>query len=73
MDKVRFTIHTVTGRDITSDVVDLDFDDEGVAGFVEAIDDLNSATSISLPSGGNGYVFNPRHIVSVATEIVDES
>lgn len=73
MDKARFTIHTVTGRDITSDVVDLDGEDEGVVGFMEAIGDLNSASSISIPIGGNGCVFNSQHIVYVKTEIVDES
>lgn len=73
MDKVRFTIHTVTGRDIISDVIEVDPEDENVNAFMEAIGDLNSATRISLPSGGNGFVFNPRHIAYVETEIVDES
>lgn len=73
MDKVRFTVHTVTGRDIISDVIEVDTEDEAVQAFIEAICDLNSATSISLPSGGNGFVFNPRHIAYVETEIVDES
>ena len=73
MDKVRFTIHTVTGRDVISDVIEVDPEDENVNAFMEAIGDLNSANSISIPSRGKGYVFNPRHIAYVETEVLDES
>ena len=73
MDKIRFTIHTVTGRDITSDVVDLDAEEEGVVSFLDAIRNLNKVSSISLPGGGNGYAFNPQHIVYVKSEPIGES
>ena len=73
MDKVRFTIHTVTGRDVISDVIDLDAEEEGVVAFLDAIGNINKASSISFPGGGFGYAFNPQHIVYVKSEPIDES